>query len=271
MQYYNFIIIIILNSIFLYLFSLQYFDHPETFKLEPIYPPKIISNVISKCPKIIYQLVPDINHVPSGLYHTILHNINMNPEFEYKIYDYNSAIEVLKKDFTEDDVKAFLSINANEIRTDFIKYAFISKYGGIFLDIKFICFYKFIELLKYNNVYYVQIKRVDDLDLALLASHPDNKAIIKTYNTVLTNIKLHNYSNSIKRISSGSVIRDELFELGFLSDYVLLNIDSDDIVRMKHTQEVILKKYNSYEFENSAYHLLPCIKEDYMDRSLFII
>ena len=62
----------------------------------------------------------------------------MNPEFEYKIFDYNSALELLKKDFTDKEVKAYLSTNLNEIKSDYIKYAIIHKYGGIFLDIKYI-------------------------------------------------------------------------------------------------------------------------------------
>jgi hypothetical protein len=128
MYYYNYLVIIILNSIFLYLFSLQYFDHPQTYKLLPVYQPKIKSNVVSECPKIIHQIIPNINYVPSGLYHTILHNINMNPEFEYRIYDYESAFEILTKDFTSDDVKAYMSTNVNQLKSDFInsRNAFIN-------------------------------------------------------------------------------------------------------------------------------------------------
>ena len=73
---YNYLVIILLNSIFLYLFLLQYFDHPPSFSLDSVYPPKIKSDVESECPKIIYQLVPDLNNVPAGLYNTILNNIN---------------------------------------------------------------------------------------------------------------------------------------------------------------------------------------------------
>ena len=139
MNHYNYLVIIVLNSIFLYLFSLQYFDTPEVFKLEPIYYPKINSNVESKCPKIIYQIVPNINNIPSGLYHTIMHNIRMNPEFEYKIYDYDSAYQLLKKDFTSKHIQAYTASSNNQLKTDYFKYAVIYKYGGIFLDIKYIC------------------------------------------------------------------------------------------------------------------------------------
>lgn len=265
----NYIIIIILNSVFLYLFSLQYFDHPNLFKLDPIYPPKKISKLESKCPKIIYQIVPDINNVPSGLYHTILHNIRMNPEFEYKIYDYKSALEQLKKDFTSKNVQAYLASNNNQIKTDYIKYAFIYKYGGIFLDIKYICMHPFIELLKYNNVYFVQIKRIDDMDLSMLASHHENPGIKNALEVATSNLCLSKYTNTLNRITGGTVIRDELFNIGYLSDFALLHVDIDHIIRMKHTQTIICKKYQSYNNENTTNNLLPDIIIDFQEKILY--
>jgi hypothetical protein len=270
MQYHNYIIIIVLNSIFLYLFSLQYFDNPPVFKLDPVYSSKILSDVDSPCPKIIYQIVPDINNVPTGLYHTILHNIRMNPEFEYKIFDYNSALELLKKDFTDKEVKAYLSTNLNLIKSDYIKYAFIHKYGGIFLDIKYICMYKFIDLLKYNNVYFVQVKRIDDLDLSILASHKSNPAINDAFKLATDNLLSKKYHDRLSRITGGTVIRDELFDIGFLSDYVLLHIDTDHIIRMKHTQDIICKKYESFDNENITNYLLPDITIDYQEKIMYL-
>jgi mannosyltransferase OCH1-like enzyme len=270
MQYYNSLIIIILNSIFVYLFSLQYFDNPPLFSLNPIYPPKIISNVISKCPKIIYQIVPDINNVPSGLYHTILHNIRMNPEFEYKIYDYKSALELLKKDFTDKEVHAYSTTHLYQIRTDYIKHAFIYKYGGIFLDIKYICMYKFIDLLKYNNVFFVQLKRIDDMDLSILVSHPNNPGVKKSFNTATDNLINHRYPNGITRITGGTVLRDELFNIGYLSDYTSLHIDPEHIIRMKHTQAIICKKYESFDHEDDTNHLLPDISLDFKEKIIYL-
>ena len=266
---YNYLVIILLNSIFLYLFLLQYFDHPPSFSLDPVYPPKIISDVESECPKIIYQIVPDLNDVPTGLYNTILNNINMNPEFEYKIYDYNSALKLLETDFNEDVVTAFNATNSNQIKSDYIKYVFIHKYGGIFLDIKYICYYKFIDLLKYNNVFHVKKRRMNDIELALLASHADNFAINKAFETATNNLKNKNYSTSAKQITGGTVIKDELSKLGFHIDIVQLFIDENHIVRLKHNFNIVLRKYSSFDKENELYQLLPCILSDYKTNMLY--
>jgi len=268
-MYYNYLVVIILNSIFIYLFCLQYFDHPQTFKLDPIYPPKIISSLISPCPKIIHQVVPDLNNVPSGLYHTIMHNIKINPEFEYKLYDYNSALNILETDFDNDVVNAYTASEAYQLKTDYLKYAFIHKYGGFFLDIKYICYSKFLDLLKYNNVFHVQKRRVDDLELALLASHPNNPGVTAAFEVATKNLKYHNYCDVAKRITGGTVIRDELFSIGYLSNFVKLFIDHYHTVRLKHSLVVVLKKYKSYDKENEIFGLLPCILNDYNKKILY--
>jgi len=253
----------------MYLFSLQYFDQPQTFVLEAVYLPKIISSLESRCPKIIHQIVPNMKLVPSGLYHTIMHNIQINPEFEYRIYDYASAFEILKKEFNSNHIVAFTTTDAHQLKSDFIKYAFISKYGGFFLDIKYICTYRFIDMLKFNNVFYVQLKGIDDMNLALLTSHPNNPAINRALEVASINLISNDYCNQLSRITGGTIVRDELFNVGYLSDYVHLNIDTENNVMLKHNQKIVLKKYDSFDFENYTNGLLPDIMLDYTQRLLF--
>jgi len=266
---YNYIVSIILNSIFVYLFCLQYFEHPQTFKLKEIYKPTVESNLQSPCPKIIYQIVPNLNEVPSGLYYTIMHNIRMNPEFEYKIYDYKSALKVLETEFDSYVVEAYNATNLNQIKTDYLKLAFIYKFGGIFLDIKYICYTKFIDLLKYNNVFYVQINNIDDIEQALLVSHRDNLAIKNGFNTATKNLNYKNYCENASRITGGTILRDELLNYGYEIKYVKLFIDNSHIVRLKHSQVIILKKYESYDKENNLFGLLPSVLFDYDKKILY--
>ena len=132
----------------IYLFLLQYFDYPESFTLNPIYLPTVECKIQSRCPKIVHQIVPDMNNVPSGLYNTIMYHIRLNPEFEYRIYDYNSAYEILKRDFHKSNIFAYNASDLYQIKTDYIKLAFIEKYGGFFIDIKNILCCKLTDLLK---------------------------------------------------------------------------------------------------------------------------
>ena len=259
MNQFYFLFVIIINSIVIYLFSLQYFDCPESFSLEPIYPATKTSKIESRCPKIVHQIVPDINNVPSGLYHTIMHHIFLNPEFEYRIYDYNSALEILQKDFSSENVNAFLSSNANQIKTDYIKLAFIYKYGGFFIDIKRLMHIKLIHLLKLNNVFFIHDIEKNIMDLSLLASHQDNPAIKNTFEKATINLINKDYKNNYSEITSGKLLTDELFNLGYLVNFTLLYMDKEDNIRLRGNEMLIQKIYKSFSKENMTHSLLPDI------------
>lgn len=259
MNQFYFLFVIVVNSIIIYLFSLQYFDHPESFKLEPVYPATKTSKIESRCPKIIHQIVPDINNVPSGLYHTIKHHILINPEFEYRIYDYNSALEILKKDFEQANVDAFLISNVNQIKTDYIKLAFIYKYGGCFIDIKRLMHIKIIHLLKLNNVFFVHNPETKTMDLSLLISHQDNPGIKNAFNKATKQLLEKDYAIDHLEITSGRVLGNELFYLGYLVTFTLMYMDKEENIRFRGNEMLIAKVYKSFPKENFTHNLLPDI------------
>lgn len=259
MNQFYFLFILVVNSIIIYLFSLQYFDHPMSFKLEPVYPATKNSKIESRCPKIIHQIVPDINNVPSGLYHTILHHIYLNPEFEYRIYDYNSVVEILKKDFNLEHVNAFLITDVNQIKTDYIKLAFIYKYGGFFIDIKRLMHIKLIHLLKLNNVFFVHNLETNTMDLSLIASHPDNPGIKNAFDKATSQLIAKEYAVDHLEITSGRVLGNELFYLGYLVTYTLMYIDKENNIRLRGNEMLIAKLYKSFTKENFTHNLLPDI------------
>jgi hypothetical protein len=269
MNQFTFLFIFIVNTIIVYLFSLQYFDHPASFTLDPIYSAKKTSTVVSKCPKIIHQIVPDINNVPSGLYNTIKHHIHVNPEFEYRIYDYKSAEEILKKDFEPNILTAYNSSNLNQIKSDYIKLAFIFKYGGIFIDISQIMCIKLIDLLKVNNVYYVHNLTTDTMDLKLLISHPENIAILNTFNRATDQLIYKMYGDDHIDITSGRVLGEELFNLGYLMNFSLVFLDKDNIVKSRIHKKLICNNYKSFERENNIFNLLPDIEPFWKEKLIF--
>jgi hypothetical protein len=195
----------------------------------------------------------------------------LNPEFEYRIYDYNSAFELLKKDFSKKEINAYLASDLNQIRTDYIKLAFIYKYGGIFIDIKNILCCKLTDLLKINNVYFVHNLSNNTMDLSLLASHPNNKGIENAFNVATTQLNNHDYAIDQLEITSGRVLGNELFYLGYLCSYALLVLDNNVIrFRDREKQKVVLKIYKSFDKENNSNYLLPDISLDWKEKVIFL-
>jgi hypothetical protein len=248
---YNYYIIIVINAIVVYLFSLQYFNAPMSYKLNNIYEKtKVVKNT-TRCPHIIHQIVPNMNDVPSGLYHTIKNNIKLNPEFEYRIYDYKSIEEILKHEFDENVLSAYNSSDSYKLKSDYIKLAFIFRYGGIFIDIKNICVYRFI------NVFYVHNLTNNSVDLSFLASHPNNPGIKNAFHEASTRLIEKYYGDNYDEITGGKLLHNHLFYLGYLVEYSLLIIDKDNIVKLRENNKDILKIYSSFDKENISNGLLP--------------
>lgn len=266
---YNYYIIIIINVVVIYLFSLQYFNAPMSYKLNNIYErTKIVKNT-TRCPHIIHQIVPNMSDVPSGLYHTIKHNIRLNPEFEYRIYDYKSIEEILKNEFDENVLSAYNSSDSYKLKSDYIKLAFIYRYGGIFIDIKNICIYRFINLIRINNVFYVHNLTNNTIDLSLLASHSNNPGIKNAFNDASERLLENYYGNSYDEITGGKLLGNHLFYLGYLLEYSLLTIDKDNIVRLRENNKDILKIYPSFDKENISNRLLPDITVEWNEGILY--
>jgi len=268
---YNYYIIIIINAVVIYLFSLQYFNAPMSFKLNNIYErTKIVKNT-TRCPHIIHQIVPNMSDVPSGLYHTIKHNIRLNPEFEYRIYDYKSIEEILKNEFDENVLSAYNSTDSYKIKSDYIKLAFIYRYGGIFIDIKNICVYRFINLIRINNVFYVHNLTNNTIDLSLLASHSNNPGIKNAFNEASEQLLNKYYGNSYDEITGGKLLGSQLFYLGYLPEYSLLTIDNNNIIKLRKDNKEILKIYSSFDKENISNGLLPDITVEWNEGILYNI
>ena len=212
-----------------------------------------------------------MNNVPSGLYHTIMYNIRLNPEFEYRIYDYNSILEILKKDFDELTMYAYNASDLYQIKTDYIKLAFIEKYGGYFIDIKNILCCKLTELLKINSIYYVHNLSNNTLDLSLLASQPNNPAIKNALNYATNNLINNQYGIDYLEITSGRVLGNELFYLGYLAEFSLLVLDSNNNInfRDRANKKLVTKIYKSFDKENITHYILPDIKLDWNEKLVY--
>jgi hypothetical protein len=239
------------------------------FKLNNVYERSVVVTNAKRCPHIIHQIVPDINNVPAGLYHTIKHNIKLNPEFEYRIYDNNSILEILKHEFDQTSIDAYNSTDNYKIKSDFIKLAFILRYGGIFIDVKNICVIKLIKLMRINNVFYIHDIKNNSIDLSLLASHADNPGVRNAFNQMAVRLLQKYYGDDPNDILGGRILSEQLFYLGYLNHFSLLKIEDDPVIICKTTNKNVLKIYNSFDKENIKFGLSPDPTIEWKEKILF--
>lgn len=103
-------------------------------------------------PKIIHQTYPTKN-----LHIDVQNNINklkrLNPDYDYRLYDDNDIVNFIKKNYDEDILKTYYSINPEygPARADYFRYLLMYIEGGIYLDIKSSCNIPFDNIIKDND------------------------------------------------------------------------------------------------------------------------
>ena len=118
---------------------------------------------------------------------------------------------------------------------------------------------KLIHLLKLNNVFFVHNLETKTMDLSLLASHPNNPGITNAFNKATNQLLLRDYAIDHLEITSGRLLGNELFYLGYLVTFTLMYMDNEDNIRLRGNEMLIAKIYKSFPNENITHTLLPDI------------
>jgi len=160
-------------------------------------------------PKIVYQTWFSKYDIPDTYLQIINHNKNLNPEYDFIIYD-DLDLDHLFQDAPLNIKNAYLRINPHygPARSDLFRYYIIYIKGGIYLDIKIKClrpFREFIEentecLLSYwEGLYYnrdILLNQKGELQNWHIIFLPQSKLLEKVLDTIATTILDLSYYNA---------------------------------------------------------------------------
>ena len=109
----------------------------KVVKLSKHTPPRQTINYYQKIPKIIHQTWKS-DKIDKELYDIINHNLDLNPEYEYRFYTDEDMENYIKHNCSPSEYKAYKKINPKygAARADLFRYLVIYYEGGIYLDIK---------------------------------------------------------------------------------------------------------------------------------------
>lgn len=85
-------------------------------------------------PNIIWQTFYKTK-VNEPVFELINNTMLLNPEFNYKIITDLDIVQIIKDNFSDDILNAFLKLNIGAAKGDFTRYILIYLYGGIYLDL----------------------------------------------------------------------------------------------------------------------------------------
>lgn len=106
-------------------------------------------------PKKIFQLVKDKKNIHPKFQVNIDYIKNLNPDWEYIIYDDNDIVEYLKTNFPSEILDVYNKINPayGPARADFFRYLLMYNEGGAYFDIKSAMKYPLNKIVKYDDQY----------------------------------------------------------------------------------------------------------------------
>tara|TARA_B100001094_G_scaffold40992_1_gene35646 strand:+ start:585 stop:1394 length:810 start_codon:yes stop_codon:yes gene_type:complete len=169
----NIMNILIILTIILIIFGIYYYYY-NYYKVQ---------NLI---PKIIHQTFPTKN-INSNIQNNINKLKELNPGYEYHLYDDNDIINFIKENYDDNILNTYNSINPEygACRADYFRYLLMYEKGGIYLDIKSSCEKPFDSI----------IKPEDEYILTHWGNHEENMNDIITPHNELLNNKYGEYCN----------------------------------------------------------------------------
>lgn len=189
-------------------------------------------------PKIIHRIWQTVMDPKMKFYSDCLEK--ENPDFEYKIYNTESAREFICEHFDTVVLHAFDSLVPFSFKADLFRYCVMYIHGGIYLDMKFesVNGFRFSELID-KEMYVLDIDG-NAIYNALLICKPRSKIMFKCIFQIVKHVENKDYTESDLSITGPGMIKH--------------------MVPMKIKQESILKheciNYNKYIVRNG----IPILK-----------
>ena len=162
-------------------------------KIRIPYPLK--ENYDSVIPLNIYQTW-HTKKIPPKMLETINLIKNLNPRFNYQLFDDNDCREFIKSNFEPSVLDAFDTLIPGAYKADLWRYCILYKNGGIYLDIKYKPLNNFRFITMTEKEHWVLDADRTGIYNALMICKPGNEILLKAINKIIENVKNKYYGNS---------------------------------------------------------------------------
>lgn len=157
------------------------------YPLKPNYDPIIPLN--------IYQTWHTKN-IPEKMSNAINLIKNLNPRFNYQLFDDNDCREFIKNNFENNVLYAFDSLIPGAYKADLWRYCILYKNGGVYLDIKYKPLNNFRFITLTEKEHWVLDADKYGIYNALMVCKPGNEILLKAINKIVENVKNKFYGSS---------------------------------------------------------------------------
>jgi hypothetical protein len=118
----------------------------------------------------------------------------MNPEYEYILYDDKMIKEFLTENFDKNVMETYNKINKGAFKADLWRYCILYKYGGYYADIDSLCLGKIDNFVENNTDFIVPIDLNNSnnkhcLFNSFIGTIPNNPILLECINQIVFNVK----------------------------------------------------------------------------------
>lgn len=194
-------------------------------------------------------------HLPPLMHKSIELIKQTNKGFRHYLFDDNDCRDFIKNNFDASILNAYDSLVPGAYKSDLWRYCILYKYGGIYLDVKYMPVngFKFIHLLEEEH-FPLDLNNTDIYN-ALLVCKPQNEILLKAIQQIVSNVQHHFYGkNSLEPTGPallGNMLTSEIKKNSKIKHIILGNDDADKYINYENC--LILRCYPGYFIEREKY------------------
>jgi mannosyltransferase OCH1-like enzyme len=223
------------------------------------------------------NFINNINVIPLNIYQTY-HTKNLplkmkecvdtlkkqNPEFVHYLFDDDDCRKFIKDNYDEEVVNAYDSLIPGAYKADLWRYCILYKYGGIYMDIKYMCAddVKLIDLI--DNEYYVKDRPFENergvYNAVMICKKGDLK-LINAINLIVNNVKQKYYGKTALFPTGpgllGKIFTDDEYNnipFKFIADTKNVYLNESHKIINKTNNKVLFVMYPEYRKEQELYN-----------------
>ena len=196
---------------------------------------------------------------------------NLNPRFNYQLFDDDDCREFIKNNFDIAVLNAFNSLIPGAYKADLWRYCVLYINGGIYLDIKYRPLNNFRFITMTEKEHWVLDADKNGVYNALMVCKPGNEILLKAINKIIENVKNKYYGNSFLE-PTGPLLLSSFFSTNEKNLFDMKHnevFDSNSKI-IQYNNYIILKSYTNHINERIKYSKTKHYSELWNSRKIYL-
>lgn len=222
----------------------------------------------------IFLFYHDIHTLPPIMKRHYNELIASHTDFTITLYDITTGLDFIKKNFNSSITNAFEALQPYAYKSDLLRYCLLYVYGGIYVDLKYLCVnaFNFKQLLCKEYL----VAEPVGIQNCLMIVVPHNKLMKRLIDCIVTYVNNRDYC-SVATAITGPILISRLYKECYSTATTHIHTELSwtwqgawpGIHIIKLNGDVILQQYQDYRNELKKYSKQPHYTQLYSERRVY--